>query len=139
MTDSERDALIGEWYRLQKQIKENKDKMAPIVEREMALRKLVAATVFPKPDEGTNKFPMPFDWQLKYTYKIDRKVDQAALPAVQERLRAMNLNPDPLIRDVPELNVKEYRKLTDEQRKVMDTALIITPAAPTLELIAPKP
>lgn len=113
-------------------------KAKPIIEKEQALRKEVFALFFPAPVEGTNKFDLLEGWELKGTYKIDRKVDEAAVPAVTEALREMGVNADLLISYEPKLKTATYRELTAEQRVVFDQALTIKPGSPTLELIAPK-
>jgi hypothetical protein len=80
-------------------------------------------------------------WTLKLTHKIDRKVDEAALPAVQEQLRLLEINPDPLVKMKPDLDTKAYKALklvNPDAAKVFEQALIIKPASPTLELVAPK-
>lgn len=126
--------LVTEWYNLKKEIEAFKVK----TEREMTLRKMISSLVFPQPAEGVNTSELPAGWQLKMTYKIDRKVDEAALEAVIIELQKMLVNTDGLIRRKPELALTNYRQLTEEQRKVMDQALESKPASPTLELIPPK-
>ena len=53
------------------------------IENEMKLRKEVMATFFPEPVEGVNSLELEQGWVLKATYKIDRKIDPAALPDVR--------------------------------------------------------
>lgn len=128
-------SLITEWYSLTKEIEEFKEKK---MKREMELRKLLTAVLFPNPVEGTQRQDMPAGWQFKLQYKIDRKVDEAALPAVKERLREIGVNPDLYVVNKPELSLTNYRLLTEEQRQILDQALVIKPASPTLELVPPK-
>ena len=112
-----------------------------MAEEEMALRKLVAAAFFPEPVEGANTSALNGGWTLKLTYKIDRKLDEAAMPAVYAKLREMGINPDPLVRFKPELETKAYKglaKINEAAAKVMDAALVIKPGSPTLELVPPK-
>lgn len=114
-----------------------KDKIAA----EMALRKEVVALFFPSPKEGTNNAELPANWKLKYTHKIDRKVDEAAIDAVKIKLREMQVNPDPLLRTLHEVAVTEYKSLIQinpAAAKVFESALIIKPGSPTLELVPPK-
>lgn len=144
MTVEERDTLIQEWYTLEKDLAFEKLRLATKVLREMELRKQIVAMMWPMGQglpgrEGTNNSDIGNGWILKGTIKIERKVDEAALPAVREQLQKMLINPDTLIKNTPELKTKEYRLLTEEQRLVMDTALVIKPGSPTLELIPPKP
>jgi hypothetical protein len=114
------------------------DAVKPTIEKEQALRKEVFALFFPAPIEGTNKFDLPEGWALKGTYKIDRKVDEQAVPAVTEALRSMGVNVDLLIGNEPKLKTATYRELTAEQRVIFDQALTIKPGSPTVELVAPK-
>lgn len=114
------------------------DAVKPTVEKEQTLRKEVFALFFPAPIEGTNKFDLPEGWALKGTYKIDRKVDEQAVPAVSEALRGMGVNVDLLIGYEPKLKTATYRELTAEQRGIFDQALTIKPGSPTVELVAPK-
>ncbi len=108
------------------------------VDRELVLRKAVMVEFFPIPEEGVNAMDMGQGWTLKATYKIDRKVDAAALPAIMAKLRELGVKADPLIRYKPEISVDPYRALPDEARKIFDTALIIKPGSPTVALIPPK-
>lgn len=112
-----------------------------LIEREQTLRKEVAELFFPAPVEGTNAFELNAGYKLKLTYKLDRKLDEAALPAVMERVRGMQVNTDELLKFEPTLVLKSYRALMQlhpEAAKVFDEALTIKPASPTLELVAPK-
>jgi len=112
--------------------------LATLKAREMELRKELFAFAFPNPLEGTNKVDLPEGWLLKGVYKLDRSVDEAAFNAIKDQLRAINVNPDPLVRLKPELAVRDYKALSDQARGIMDQALIIKPGAPSLELVAPK-
>ncbi len=134
--------LTPESLDLLKQWAEQKDKLAticePIVAEEMRLRKLVFALAFPTPVEGTNDLDLPNGWKIKGTYKLDRKLDEAALPAVLETLRQQGVVADSLIRRKPEIDTKAYRALSDANRLIFEQAMTIKPASPTLELNPPK-
>ena len=135
MTD--RVAKLQEWHQAVLAAQEAKK----VVEAEQALRKEVMALFFPEPVEGTNKFELEAGWSLKATHKIERKVDEAALPAVLQQLREMGVNPDPLIRTKPDLDTKAYRSLVQinpDAAHVFEQALTIKPGSPTVELIPPK-
>jgi hypothetical protein len=111
------------------------------IEKEQALRKEIMALFFPAPEEGTNKVDLGAGWTLKATHKIDRKIDEAALPAVFQQLREMGVNPDLLVRAVPALETKAYKSLAQinpDASRVFEQALTIKPGSPTLELIPPK-
>lgn len=135
MTD--RVAKLQEWHQAVLAAQEAKK----VVGAEQALRKEVMALFFPEPVEGTNKFELEAGWSLKATHKIERKVDEAALPAVLQQLREMGVNPDPLIRTKPDLDTKAYRSLVQsnpDAAHVFEQALTIKPGSPTVELIPPK-
>lgn len=108
------------------------------IKREQELRRQVFEHYFKNPREGTNYVELPDGWRLKGIYKLDRKIDEAALPAVKEQLKEMGVNADPLVEYKPSLKIKLYRELTAEQMRIFDQALIIKPSSPTIELVKPK-
>jgi hypothetical protein len=84
--------------------------------------------------EGTENLVL-FDFFLKRVCKIDRKVtgsedeiyevrDQLKTEAARERLFIWK----------PEISVKEYKLLSPEERKMVDTVLTIKNASPTLAI-----
>lgn len=112
-----------------------------LVENELKLRKEMMASFFPAPAEGVNSLELEQGWVLKATYKIDRKIDPSALPAVNAQLRELGINPDPLVRYKPELDTKTYKTLCATNPiavKVFDEAMTSKPASPVLALEAPK-
>lgn len=111
---------------------------APIIAKEMKLRKQLFAMAFPAPTEGTNNVDLPHGWKVKATYKLDRKIDEASLPAVLETLRKLDVVADALVRYKPEIDTKAYKALSEPNRAVFDSCLTIKPASPTIELIPPK-
>lgn len=126
--------LLEEW----RLAKAEADAVKPIIAKEQELRKQVFAAFYPDPKEGTNTLNLAEGWKLKGVYKLDRKIDEAALPAVTEQLREMGVNTDTLVKWTPSLKTAIYKELTAEQRAVFDQALIIKPGLPTIELVAPK-
>lgn len=111
--------------------------VVPLIEQEKAMRQELFGDAFPAPKEGTNNLELMDGWKLKGTLKIDRKIDDAALPAVMEAIRGMGVNPDPCIERKPSLALKAYKALPPEIQKVFDTALTIKPALPTIEVVPP--
>jgi len=126
------------WTNLTAKIESLKVILDPLVQEERARREAVMAMAFPEGKEGANTLELPNDWKLKGTIKIDRKVDEAALPAVKKQLREMGVNADKLIRLKPEVEVREYRELSAEQAKVFEAALVIKRGASELKLVPPK-
>jgi hypothetical protein len=137
MTEAEKRCLLIEWSQAQAKLAAIK----PLVETEMRLRKQVMAEYFPTPVEGVNTFQLESGWEMKGTYKIDRKIDEAALPAINIELRGMNVNPDRLVRFKPELDTTAYKTLVQinpEAARVFEKAMISKPASPSIELKPPK-
>ena len=133
----EQTLLLSQWGAALAQLPDAK----AIVENELKLRKETMAAFFPAPVEGVNTLDLEQGWELKATYKIDRKIDEAALPAVTLELRAMGVNADTLIRRKPELETKNYKMLVQTNpiaAKIFDQAMTSKPASPVLELKAPK-
>ena len=128
-------AKLAQWTALKGRIAAE---CAPLVAEEMTLRKELFTLLFPSPVEGTNTADIEAGWKVKGTYKLDRKLDAAALPAVLEELRKQDVVADALIKYVPELNTKDYKALNADNRKIFEQAMTIKPASPTLELIPPK-
>ena len=116
---------------------------------EMELRKELFEIAFPMPTEGTLRVDLQEGWKLKGVYKITRSLDEAALPAVMEQIRAIGFNADKLVEFKPSLNLKEYKALPLEftvphtgevvqPRRIFEQAMTSKPGAPSLELEAPK-
>lgn len=112
-----------------------------VIEKEQALRKEVASLFFPNPKEGTNTVDLAGGFKLKLTYKIDRKLDEAALPTIQQQLREFGVNPDPLVTMKPDLDTKAYKSLVQVNKdaaSIFGQCIISKPASPTLEIVPPK-
>lgn len=137
MNETERRILLIEWTQAQAKLAEVK----PLVENEMRLRKQVMTEYFPTPVEGVNTCQLESGWEMKATYRIDRKIDEAALPAINTELREMSVNPDRLVRAKLELDLTAYKSLVQinpQAAKVFEKAMISKPASPSLELKPPK-
>jgi hypothetical protein len=122
---------IGRWNELQAQLVTIKD-------QEMKLRREIFAACFPAPTEGTNKLELPEGWTMKATYKLNRSLDEAALPAVLAELRKHKVNTEELVSYKPSLSLSAYKKLDPRWVAILDQVVTTTPGAPTLELVAPK-
>ncbi len=113
-----------------------------LAEDEMRIRREVVTLFYPDPKEGTNTALLNAGWELKYTHKLERKVDEATLDVIKQRLREeFQVNPDLLIKYTPEVATKEYKSLVTlnpEAAKVFESTLIIKVGSPSLELKAPK-
>lgn len=117
--------LLDEWLKL-------KSELDAIKKKEADLRKILFQGAFPNPVEGTNTATLEDGTIVKGTHKITRNIDEAALPAILEQMpEAVRGN---LVAYKPSLATSAYRKLTAEERKIFDQALIIKVGTPTLEV-----
>jgi len=121
---------LVEWYRLQEELKR-------IKAVEIVLRQKIFGAYFPFPTEGTNSAPLADGWVLKGKYIINREIDLGSLGAMKEQFAQAGIATDSLVQYKPSLVLKEYRKLTEEQRHLFDRALIVKPGSPTLEIVLP--
>ena len=123
---------LNQWSEMQKQL-------GALKSAEMLLRMKIFKGLFPNPIEGTNSVPLGAEgWEIKAKYPINRKVDIALLTAMAPQLREAGIVLESVIRTIPELATGEYRKLTEEQQKLLDQAMEIKPGSPALEIVLPK-
>lgn len=123
---------LTEWMELAKEL-------SRVKAEEMALRKDLFDHSFPSPTEGTQRADLQENWKLKGEYKLNRKIDEAALPAVLDTLREVfRVDTEKLVKFKPEMSVSEYKKLPPEAIKVMDQALVVSPGTPSLTVEPPK-
>ena len=127
---TEFDLKLAKWREISSQIR-------VLGEQEMTLRKEIFGEAFKEPVEGTNTLPLAAGWKLKGVYKINRKVDETALPAIREKLEGIGVSLDPLIKWAPGLEIRAYRSLSDATKSIFDQCLVIAPGAPALELVPP--
>ena len=127
---TEFDLKLAKWREISGQIR-------ALGEQEMALRKELFGEAFATPVEGTNTLELAAGWKLKGVYKINRKVDETALPAIREKLASVGVSVDPLIKWSPDLEIRAYRAMSDATKSIFDQCLIIKPGAPALELVPP--
>lgn len=124
-------ARLAQWEKLEAEIANLKD-------QENTLRKELFEEMFPSPVEGTNTFKLHAGHVVKATFKINRTVDKAALGTVREMLAELNVSLDDAIRMKPELDLKGYKAMSSEARKVMDLAITAKPGTPSMEIVLPK-
>lgn len=115
-----------------------KVQLAKLRVSEMLLRKKIFNGYFPTPKEGANNHTLPDNYILKATHVVDRKIDEPMLVALWDDLVAEGINMNALIVKKPELVMKAYRELTEEQRKKFDQVLIIKDGSPSLEIVPPS-
>jgi hypothetical protein len=118
---------------------EMQQKLGALKSAEMLLRMKIFKGLFPHPVEGTNSVPLGNEgWVIKAKYPIIRKPDVALLTARAQELREAGIPLDTVIRTIPELATGEYRKLSDEQRHLLDQVMEIKAGSPALEIVLPK-
>lgn len=122
---------ISEWYQVNEQL-------AALKNKEMLLRKHIFDAKFPDPVEGTNNAELPDGWLLKAKYGLNRNLDIDALNQMATSLREAGIVPEKLVKWKPELELKEYKTLSAEQRTMFDHCLLIKPGTPSLEIVMPK-
>lgn len=118
------------WYTL-------KENLSNIKADEANLRRKIFAFFFRDPREGTNKVPLSDGYVLKGDSVVNRALDPGQYEAMREQLKAAGV-PDDIVVLKPEMVLREYRTLTDEQRALFDQCLIIKPGMPGLDVVQPK-
>lgn len=124
-----------------------KAQLAKLKGEEAMLRSRIFKFYFPTPTEGSkdNKVPLNDGTGaiLQADYVINRTVDEHQLDGLKEAMFAEGsnlpqLDLTKLIKWKPELSITEYRKLSDEERLVLDRCLVIKPGSPQMEIKVPK-
>lgn len=146
-----RDALSNDEVLLK--WKEIKDRLAALKEEELEFRKYVVTREFPKPEEGTNTKELGGGYKLKAVVKFNYRLpENDKVEAGLEKLSKLG-NDGPFIADrlvswTPNFLLTEYRQLQEDASKgskfatdalaVIHEFLVITEAAPTVDIVEPK-
>lgn len=122
---------LEEWHTLKAQA-------AVLNEQEKELRIEIFNMAFPNPEEGSkyNKLDLADGYMLQGDYKINRRIDEAALGEVQKQMDPVMFNR--AFRFKPELNKSGFKDLTEEQRSIASIAIIATPGTPALDIVQKK-
>ncbi len=117
---------------------EIKAQAAKLNEQEKELRIEIFQLAFPNPEEGSkyNKLDLEDGYMLQGDYKINRRIDEAALGEVQKQMDPVMFNR--AFRFKPELNKSGFKDLTEEQRAIASIAIIATPGTPALDIVQKK-
>ncbi len=115
-----------------------KAEAARLNEQEKELRIEIFNMAFPNPEEGSkyNKMDLDDGYMLQGDYKINRRIDEAALGEVQKQMDPVMFNR--AFRFKPELNKSGFKDLTEEQRSIACIAIIATPGTPSLDIVQKK-
>jgi hypothetical protein len=122
---------LNKWYEMQEKLRLLKDE-------EAVLRKEIFQSAFPNAVEGTNKLELAEGWVLNATLPINRKVDLATFQAMKEQLLDHHIKVDQIVEFKPELSVKQYRCLTEQEVHLVDQFLIISEGSPQMKVVLPK-
>lgn len=124
------ESTVDEWVRVKHDAKR-------LAEREMVLRKALFAAAFPNPREGTNNLTLADGRIFAATHKINRSLDEAALPSVLDelaKLNSENVNADALFPVKRTLSVGEYKGLSSVAKAIVDHAITAKPGSPEVAL-----
>lgn len=120
--------VCEEWMGLQATLKR-------IKEDEMTMRKDIVAYLVPKGEIGlhTQGFAGII---AKATLKLNYKFDEMILDELYEDMSEAEKD---AVRYKPSLSLSQYKKIAEANREKLDETLIVTPAAPTLNVQYRKP
>lgn len=131
-------ALVAQKQELTKTIDAE---LKTLAENEMAMRKAIAESVKTalgeKLKEGVNRFPMADGRKLKFTYNLDRKIDEAQIAVAREEYSKVNDAPvtfDELLRVKYELAKTEWNKLGAGGKAALSAMITTKPSAPTMDI-----
>lgn len=130
--------LLKEWDSIKNQIAPIKAQLDPLVAQERAIRKQIVDAFDQKHEGSKNEIGLANGYTLKMNYKLKREIDEPALNNLYKELEEVKVPVEMLIKHKPQLELKIYRALSDEQRMVVDKALVIKEDTHTVEIIAPK-
>lgn len=135
----EDNALINEWNKVKTRVAEIKATLKPDADAEFKLRGKVKA-LFENIVEGSkNALDLGNGYSLKMKQDYTRKVDTASVATLSQAMVEAQVPVSMLFRVKYDLDLTIYRKLTPEQKALVDQTFTLTEDAPTIELITPKP
>lgn len=130
--------LLKEWDAVKNKILPLKEQLDPLVAQERAIRKQIVDSFEHKSEGSKNELGLANGYTLKMNYKLKREIDEPALKNLYKELEEAAVPVDMLIKQKPHLELKIYRALSEDQKKVVDKALIIKEDTHTVEIIPPK-
>lgn len=123
---------------------ETKARLALLREREAEMRQDILNELYANHEIGVNTIELANGYELKATFKEtfslieeDNRLD-SALDAIDNLGERGKLITERLVKWKPALVKSEYDQLPDDIRRIFDTAVLVKPAAATLEIKAPK-
>lgn len=115
-----------------------KAEAAKLAEAEKELRLEIFNMAFPKPEEGSkyNKLDLADGYVLQGDYKINRRVDEAALAEVQKKMDPVSFGRT--FKFKPDLITAGFRDLDEKQAAIASMAVISSPGTPALSIVQKK-
>jgi hypothetical protein len=111
-------------------------------QKESELRTEIVRRSFDTAPTGTTNISLPKGFVLKCVKKVNYNVDQknikVALAAIAKLGNEGEFIAGRLIKWKAELSLTEYKQIPDSVKKIIDGAITIVPAMPTLEIVEPK-
>lgn len=120
-------------------------------ESEMVLRKAFVDFAFDQDkNSGTERIGLGSGYQAKTVKKVnygfiknfEGKLDKACIDKALEKIEkdgaVGELIAERLVSWTPTLSLSEYKKLSDKHLKIINSVIVTTEGAPTLEIIEPK-
>lgn len=135
MSLTERDELIMQWEQAKTELDNWKIK-------ELELRTKLVEENFINED-GTQNLELGGGWKLKAVIKTNYSfTSKEALDKQLDKLERLGPEgkfvAERIVTYSPKLSLSEYKKLDNKFKKIIDEVVVTKPAAPTLELVAPK-
>lgn len=106
--------------------------------KELMLRRQIFDAAFPDPVKGVNSLELADGRIVKGTYRINTTVDEAAVGAVKEQLRALGQNDvtaDDVFKVKHSVSATALNKLSAEGKLIASRAIVSKPGTPTLEVV----
>ena len=138
------EGVINTWDEAQQLATFLKGLIKPYVEAEKKQRDAIVAVLNPwleergELKEGVNSYELSNGRALKYTYAIDRKVDTTSVANTRKDYETAATAEDPafddLLRVKYELEIKPFRKLSDEAAKAVSRMVTSKPKSGELEV-----
>lgn len=118
---------------------ESKAALVAAQAEEMKQRRAIIDTFMASQSEGGKTYKIADSKnKLSATIVVNRSIDEGTLYALQSQLLEDGINVEALVRYKPELNIKAYKALTEDQRNVFDQVLTIRDGSPQLSYQEPK-
>lgn len=121
--------LLDQWF----EAKQNSEQWAL---KEVTLRKQIFAEAFPSPDVGSNKIKLPHGMALVGTYRLNYRIDQAALEESKSLIPAETF--ESVVGYRPEIRDGRFRALSEEEQLLFAPFVTITPGLPGIEIKSAK-